>query len=176
VTKVGPPDGYSGAIPLVPYGPGGDRLPALFNAVVEYTERPLQVTIKATFDGVHKVHAQVVAVERTDGASVTPQDMAATQLGAVMASAVWAASRGPRGPVIGTEAREPGRAGPLTDNELLALARRYWFEFISWGKPRQTVMSVFDLPRSTANYWIRKARDKYGLPGLHADEREGGEQ
>ena len=39
----------------------------------------------------------------------------------------------------------------------------------AWGKPRQAIMSAFELPRSTANHWIRKAREKYGLPGAHAE-------
>lgn len=132
-----------------------------------YTERPLRVIIDATFDGTRRVQAHVVAVDRPDGASVTPQDMAATQLGAVMSSIVWAATRHGRGTVM-----QSGRDtdGPLSDDELLTLARMYWFEFVSWGRPRQAVMDRFDLPRSTANYWIRKARERYGLPGQHAEE------
>jgi hypothetical protein len=170
VTRVGPPKGYTEAIPLVPYGPGRDKLPALFSADVEYIERPLRVTIEATFDGMHRVHARVVAVERTDGTSVTPQDMAATELGAVMGSVVWAAVE--HGP--GRVAQGRSEDGPLNDQDLFTLARMYWFEFISWGKPRQAVMAAFALPRSTANYWIRKAREKYGLPGLHAEDEEAG--
>jgi hypothetical protein len=155
---------------LVPYGPGGDRLPGRFTAFVEYTERPLRLKIEATFDGTRKVQAHAVAVDRTDGESVTPQDMAATQLGAVMSSVVFKATRHGRGTIMRGGRRDQG---PLTDEELLALARTYWFHYMSWGKPRQAVMSDFELPRSTANYWIRRAREKYGLPGQHADEEEG---
>ena len=161
-----PPKDRHGPVPAVPYGPGGDHLPAQFRAVVEYAGRPLRVTIDATFDGVRKVQAHVVAVDRTDGESVTPQDMAATQLGAVMGSVVWAATQHGQGVVqVGRDTD-----GPLTDDELLTLARMYWFEYVSWGKPRQVVMDRFGLPRSTANYWIRRARERYGLPGQHAED------
>jgi hypothetical protein len=162
------PKDHDGPIPYVPYGPAGDRLPAQFTAEVEYKERPLRVTIDATFDGVGRVKARVVAVDRTDGESVTPQDMAATQLGAVMSSVVWKATRRPGGGTIMQGGRRDA-SGPLTDDELLTLARMYWFEYVSWGRPRQAVMNLLELPRSTANYWIRKAREKYGLPGQHAE-------
>jgi hypothetical protein len=44
---------------------------------------------------------------------------------------------------------------------------------VSWGQPRQAVMLAYDLPRSTANQWILKARDLYDLPGPHADSDDG---
>jgi hypothetical protein len=33
-------------------------------------------------------------------------------------------------------------------------------------------MLGFIAPRSTANQWIRKARDLYGLPGPHANSTD----
>lgn len=147
-------------------------LPERFAAEVIYAGRPLRVRIDCRFDGTTRVRAQVVAVDRTDGESVTPEDMAATNLGAVMGSVVWDATRKGKGTVV-----QGGRSrtGPPTDEELLTLARMYWFEFVSWGKPRQKIMDAFELPRSTANYWIRKARDRYALPGFHATGEEGGD-
>ena len=94
--------------------------------------------------------------------------MTATNLGAVMHSVVWEATT--KGP--GAVARGGGRSasGPPTDEELRTLARIYWREYVAWGKPRQAIIKGFpQTPRSTANHWIRKAREKYGLPGAHAE-------
>lgn len=151
----------------MPYGPAGDVVPARFLAVVDYSEHPLRLAIRATFNGTDPVRADAVTVERTDGESVAPADMARLQLGAVMGTVVWKATNSGRG-----TAMQGGRKhdGPPTDDELRTLARMYWFEHVSWGKPRQAVMSRFELPRSTANHWIRKAHERYGLPGPHASD------
>lgn len=47
------------------------------------------------------------------------------------------------------------------------LASIYAFEHAAWGNPRQAVMGFWDLPRATANRWIRKARQLYPtvMPG-----------
>lgn len=160
------PSGGDDPVPLVPYGPAGDRMPARFAATVDYTEHPLRARIAASFDGTNRVKAEVVSIERTDGASVAPEDMTRLQLGQVMASIVWAATNHGRGTVY-----QGGRQhdGPPTDDELLTFARMYWFHYVSWGKPRQAVMSAFELSRTTATRWIHKARERYELPGAHAE-------
>lgn len=158
--------------PLIPYGPAGDQLPARFSAVVDPADRPLRVSVEATFDGIHRVHAERVCIERTDGASVEPETLSAVRLATVMSTVVFAATQH----AAGTVARGGRtRSGPPTDEELKELARMYWSEWVSWGQPRQAIMSSFgDLPRSTANRWIRLARDRYGLPGIwHAEDGEG---
>jgi hypothetical protein len=166
VRTVAPSGHDGGPVQAVPYGPGGDVLPERFAAEVTYTKRPLRVRIECSFDGMSRVRVKAVSVERTDGKSVTPEDMTATNLGAVMGTVVEDATRHGGGNVF---RGGRSRTGPPTDDELLALARMYWFEYVSWGKPRQEVMSKFELPRSTANAWIRKAREKYHLPGVHAE-------
>lgn len=160
----------------VPYGPGGDKLPARFTAEVTYSAHPIRARLAASFDGVHRVKVESVTVERTDGDSVTPEDMTTLQLAQVIRLAAREALAPGPGVysrlIVGPEL--PERTVP-TDDELLVLARQYWFEFIAWGKPRQNIMSDFNLPRSTANRWIRNARELYGLPGPHAEAAEGGE-
>jgi hypothetical protein len=151
----------------VPYGPAGDRMPAAFEVTVAYADQPLRMQITATFDGASKVRARVVSLERTDGESVTAEDMASTRLASVMGTVVLKATKHAPGTILRGGARSA--SGPPTDEELLTLARIYWYEFVSWGKPRQAIMSAFDLPRSTASVWIRRARDKYDLPGAHSD-------
>lgn len=151
----------------VPYGPAGDTLPARFTAEVDYTERPLHVQIKASFDGVSRVRADQVCVTRVSGESVTAEDMASLQLAAVMAQVVWqATTRSQVGSVVSINPLPPERA---SEEELMTVARAYWFEYVSWGSPRRRIMEMFDIPRSTANRWIRRARELYPLPGAHAE-------
>lgn len=155
----------------MPFGPAGDKLPARFTAQVDYTERPLRVTLRASFDGKARVKVSSVLVERSDGGSVTPEDLTATQLAHVVWLAVdKAVDKAPgvvrRFQIVG---RETG--GP-SDEQLRLLARLYWLAYVSWGTPRQDVMDWFGLPRSTANHWIRKARERHELPGPHADEED----
>lgn len=151
----------------VAYGPAGDTLPARFTAEVDYVERPLRVHIKASFDGVSRVRADEVSVTRVNGESVTPEDMASLQLGAVMAAVVWhATTQSQVASVVSINRREPDGAD---DEELLTVARAYWFEYVSWGSPRRRIMEMFDIPRTTANRWIRRARELYPLPGAHAE-------
>lgn len=156
--------GAEGCVPARLVGPSGDFLPAAFDAVVEPEDRPLRLRIEATYDGVERVRPVSVTVERVDSEPVTPEDMAATRLGWVMNRVVLGALRPRPYPVF--HPRE--RAGPLSSDEVRTLARLYWVEYVAWGDPRRAVMRAFGIPRSTASYWIRKARDSYDLPGQHS--------
>lgn len=155
----------------VPFGPAGDTLPARFTAHGKHEERLLRVTFRASFDGKSRVKVSSVLVERTDGGSVTPEDLTATQLAHVVWLAVDKAVDKAPGAV--RQFRIIGReTGGPSDEQLRLLARMYWLAHVSWGTPRQDVMDAFGLPRSTANHWIRKARERYVLPGPHADEED----
>jgi hypothetical protein len=164
----------AGRAKLVTYGPFGDRLPARFTAQVDHPAHPMRMRLSMSFDGTERVKVESVTVERTDGQSMTPEDMTRLQLARVVNNAVL--NEAVKHPGSGGAWWGVGRdrpAGPPTDDELRLLARMYWHEFVSWGKPRQAVMAAFDLPRSTANHWIRKARERHELPGPHADFDDG---
>jgi hypothetical protein len=151
----------------VPFGPAGDTLPSRFTAHATHPERPLRVTFRASFDGKARVKVSSVALDRTDGESLTPVDMTMLQLAQVIGAAVRDAMDDAPGTTGLVQLfRPPG--GPSED-ELRIAARLYWRAYVSWGSPRQAVMLAYDLPRSTANQWILKARDLYDLPGPHAD-------
>jgi hypothetical protein len=160
----------------VPFGPAGDTLPSRFTAQVDYTTRPLRVTIRASFNGAERVKVESVTVKRTDGESVTPEDMTMLQLGQVVWTAVRDAVDHGSEPISRLPAGR--QAGGPTDDELLRLARIYWLAYVSWGKPRQDIRLAFGraidapMPRSTSNQWIRKARERHELPGPHADEED----
>lgn len=141
----------------VPFGPAKDQLPSRFGAVYTYADLPLRVSLDVTFDGVQRARIERWSVDRLDAESLTPEDLASMRPASVMSQVVLAAMR--------------PNDGPLPDDELFKVARVYWAHWVSWGKPRQALIEAFGLPRSTANYWIRKARDRHGLPGAwHAEE------
>lgn len=48
------------------------------------------------------------------------------------------------------------------------MAQLYWFEHISWGNPRMRLMELFEWPKSTASYQLRKLNQQWSLPGIHA--------
>lgn len=46
------------------------------------------------------------------------------------------------------------------------LAQVYWLEHISQGTPRQTLMAMLKMPRSTCNVLLRQIKKSYGLPAI----------
>jgi hypothetical protein len=59
--------------------------------------------------------------------------------------------------------------GP-TDKALEAVAALYTMAVVIGDPPTRTVATVLNLPRSTAGYWVSKARDK-GLLTVRAPRR-----
>lgn len=142
------------------FGPSKMSLPESFEGTVVYDDQPLKVTISASFDG-RKVIAKVVGIERTDGAGVTPRDLTMVELGAAIADVTMGAVSPDDGAHVG---RRPGRRP--TDEELQLVADVYWYHHVTGGNPRQAVMTLWDLPRSTANGWLRRARELYDFPEI----------
>lgn len=59
------------------------------------------------------------------------------------------------------ESSSPERRGPLlAADDLLNVARIYAYQHAIGGKPAHEVARILDIPRSTADYWIRRAKDK----------------
>lgn len=140
----------------ITFGPSKMSLPRTFEGTVNYGDQPFEVEISATFDG-NRVRAQVIGIKREDG--VTPRDLATIELGRVIESVTAGAVRPDDGAHVG---RRPGRRP--TDEELRLVADVYWYHHVTGGNPRQAVMTLWDLPRSTANGWLRRARDLYDFP------------
>jgi hypothetical protein len=57
---------------------------------------------------------------------------------------------------------------PAESQTFAFMAQLYWFEHISWGNPRLRLMRLFQWPKSTASYQLRKINDRWPLPGIHA--------
>lgn len=48
------------------------------------------------------------------------------------------------------------------------LAQVYWFEHVSWGSPRGSIMNYMSWSRTNANFHISKIARNFGLPGSHS--------
>jgi hypothetical protein len=44
-------------------------------------------------------------------------------------------------------------------------AQLYWFEYAIHGNPRQAIMTALNMPRSTANVYLRRLKLDFELPG-----------
>jgi hypothetical protein len=53
------------------------------------------------------------------------------------------------------------------------LAQIYWFEHISWGSPRGSIMKYMNWSRTNANFHITKIARQFGLPGSHSQTSRG---
>jgi len=53
------------------------------------------------------------------------------------------------------------------------LAQLYWFEYLTWGSPRNSIMNYMGWSRANTNWHIRKISKEFPLPGPHSKEREG---
>ena len=52
----------------------------------------------------------------------------------------------------------------VTSTNFAYLAQVYWLEHVSHGSPRQELMKLLGIPRSTCNLLLRKIKDVYLLP------------
>lgn len=52
------------------------------------------------------------------------------------------------------------------------LAQVYWFEHISWGSPRASIMKYMNWSRTNANFHISKISRELELPGAHSKKAE----
>lgn len=66
----------------------------------------------------------------------------------------------------------------LDSNEILKkegptfLAQVYWFEHVSWGSPRGSIMNYMNWSRTNANFHISKIARNFPLPGAHAGDKK----
>ncbi|GLZ10268.1 hypothetical protein Acsp04_05030 [Actinomadura sp. NBRC 104425] len=142
----------------ISFGPLGDKLPSAFTATVDYAERPVTMTVHVTFDG-RRARVDKLIIESKNGREVTPRDVAGLQLGEVVRDATRA--RITPGAGLAVDRRPDRRPTP---DELQLVAGVYWAHYVMWGDPRRAVMAIWDIPRATANRWLRRCRELYDMP------------
>lgn len=130
----------------VPVGNVGvDMLPAWFVAGTVGSTPSL--TIEAAFNG-----TRVVVIAVHVAGNVTPRSLVYLRLAEVVHSACKKLA-----------SRAPALDALPNIDQLARVAAIYALEYATWGNPRDAVASAFEMPRSTANRWIKKAAEAYSL-------------
>lgn len=142
------------------FGPAGDRLPSGWWSDVDYSRAEITVRLRCIYSGAGRVQVPIVEVTAKEDRSIAPYDLTTLEMAAVVREASGAMVDPGHGLRVD---KRPGRRP--TPDELYLLAAVYWAEYVTWGSPRQAVMGYWSLPRSTANGWIRRARELYAMPG-----------
>ncbi|MFR9803152.1 hypothetical protein ACL02T_12715 [Pseudonocardia sp. RS010] len=146
-------------MPVVPWGE--TTLPTAFRVTFRQAEQPFEVALDCAFEGDRIEVRRFEMVGTPRPRPITPRDLAGVDLGRIVHRAGAKAAT----PQIVME-RRPGRRA--TPDELRRVAEAYATQYAIWGSPRQWVMEAWELPRSTANRWIRRARELH--PEMPGDE------
>lgn len=165
---------------LIDFGPdlphwGQLTLPAEYERDVVYVDRNIKAAVTCTFrEADERVKLVGLNVETTDRQqTLTPNDVIGLEVGDLVTQVSSAALRlATNRPIVpGPPDPDRRKAGPTADN-LELVARIYWSQYAIWGKPRAAIIDYFDISRTTANVWIRRARDEFGLPGAHSHNED----
>lgn len=167
---------------LVRLSPFAVALPSRFRGTVDDAAVPYVVELTIVFDGARVSCEQLTCRRRVDGGPITSEGMtrvrAAELVYAVASEAVTEQSSFlmPNQPpvLVSHEFEVPppvaGRSGP-TDEHLRAVGVIYTVARACGGSPRRAVMDRLSLTRTTANRWVKLARDHgYLVAGDDAEE------
>lgn len=147
-------------------------LPRVFGGTVDDPELPYLVHLSLAFDGRRVRCEEITCRQRSAGASITSDgmtkirvaelvhlvaDKATAELGTLMTP------DGKQAIDISRDFEAPpppaGRAGPGPEH-LRAVGVIYTTAYACGGSPRRAVMERLNLSRTTANRWIRMAREE----------------
>jgi hypothetical protein len=150
----------------LPIGPGSEQLPSTFSAQLDHSAEPLMLSLSCRYRGIgHRVEVEEVTVTARGDRTIAPRDLSSIELARAV-SLVAAAVVKPADAVF--MGRRPGRRP--TPDELRLVAEVYSWHWVSWGAPARAVMAIWEIPRSTANRWLRTAREMFpSMPGDGGD-------
>lgn len=164
--------------PLVDFGPNDEKrryqlsIPRTFTRLAKYVEMDLTAELTCSFDG-NKIVLHKLALQR-DETSVATRDLMKLSLPWVIQQVAKDAIPNSYRWFVGVADLNEKIEVPREET-LLYLAQLYWFEYVTWGAPRERIMAVWGISRTTANTWIKQASKLYGLPGAHAAEVDSGQ-
>jgi hypothetical protein len=150
-----------GAVRL-PIGPGPDTLPSAFTAELDHSAEPFVLGLSCKYRGIgSRVEVDQVTVTARQGRTIAPRDLSSIEL----ARAVYLVAQDVVEPRSAVQMdRRPGRRP--TPDELRLVAEVYSWHYVAWGAPARAVMAIWEIPRSTANRWLRTAREMFpSMPG-----------
>lgn len=179
--------------PEIEEAPGAQRLrlspfaltlPSLFTATFDKSDLPYVIALTLEFDGGRVACKELVCRRRENGAAVTSGGISKVRVAELVHASASRALREEssfvapgkrRAHTVATAFELPsepaGRGGP-THGHLRAVGVIYTVAHASGGSPRRAVMDQLQIPRTTANRWIKLARDN-GLLLIGSEEDDG---
>ena len=161
VERTGTPDGKT-----VTFGPTDPEtgvtlsLPATFTRRVSYPGHGLAVILECVFTG-DRIEVESLKIERVAkfiSTKVLTQLALPAVIRAIAEDAIPNSSRW-------------ASLNSTSDNKAENaefLAQIYWFEHVSWGSPRASIMAYMNWSRTNANFHISKFSKNMPMPGAHA--------
>lgn len=161
ISSAGKPDGE-----LVTFGPinveSSTHLAIASNFTRRVTYPALGITciIECAFTG-DRIEVSSLSIEKVEAYITTkaltllalPQVIRALAEDAIPNSQTW------------SKPRAPGDNRPTSPE---FLAQIYWFEHVSWGSPRASIMKYMGWSRTNANFHITKFSKQIAMPGAHS--------
>lgn len=153
---------------LVAFGPidsgSGRQLHILSESdwLVTYKNPRLRVIARAVF-AEQRLEISQLTIQGEQGEFIASRDLTQLNLPAVLRKiGLLAVTDSDFWNVELEETKLEGRKTPEF------LAQVYWFEYATWGSPRQALIDYLSVSRTTANTYIRKFASLLPLPGAHA--------
>jgi hypothetical protein len=181
-------DEVAPGVERVNLSPYAVALPRHFGGTVDRPDLPYLVHLELDFDGDRVQCRKLTCRRRTDGAPITSEGMTKVRVAELVylvadeakaEVSTFFAPGGEQATVVTHEFEVPpppaGRAGPGPEH-LRALGVIYTTAYACGGSPRRAVMERMGLTRTTANRWIRLARDGGYLHGIGAGDDDGKHQ
>jgi hypothetical protein len=127
--------------------PHSSSLPSRFRGCVDDPNLPYRVELTISFGGDRVVCEQLTCHQRNGAAPVTSAGMTHIRV----ADLVYQAAR---------EALALSDSDGPAAHPLRAVGQIYALAYACGGSPRKQVMETLGLPRTTANRWIKRAREE----------------
>jgi hypothetical protein len=152
--------------PLVSFGPIDPEtklqlsIPLTFERVLLDAPNDLLVTLSCRFNN-NKVEVVRLNVQTTSGGNISSRAIAQLGLPAFIREATLSVI-----PNVDfwTSSSSSNEEIEADSHNFAYLAQIYWLEHICFGAPRQTLMNLLALPRSTCNVLLREIKRTYKLP------------
>lgn len=136
------------------------RIPSELTRRVRYPELGVIALIECVFTG-DRLEIQSVSVQK-DEKFVSATALSQLSLPAVVREIALQVIPNAKLWVVSDDNQKPRSTGAIF------LAQVYWFEHVSWGSPRGSIMKLMNWSRTNANFHISKISKETRLPGAHA--------
>jgi hypothetical protein len=142
------------------------RVPQSFQRIVTYADHPLRLTLDCEFSG-ERIEIGKMLVESSNE-YIGSRELTQLRLPQVIRNLAMEvipdAIHWTRWSQENRTRKSKSAKSRVSDG---FLAQLYWFEHVSWGAPRASLMAYLGCSRTTANSHIKRIALEFPLPGSH---------